>query len=231
MKENSERINRMVEIMNKIKAVVFDVDNTLIDRRIAFKRLCDYLIDKYSPLYPYEGTREDLIQYLIEIDGDGYGGLHNFIPKLKNWKLPLTTEDFIKERNAVFGKLSVPMPELYEVLNYLKTKYKLGIITNGYSSVQRDKIETVGITGYFDDIIVSGEEDFAKPDPRIFRLSCRNLGVQPKETVFVGDYYPNDIVGAISAKIMPIWITDNPDEHKEFDGIRIKELKELLKLL
>jgi putative hydrolase of the HAD superfamily len=218
--------------MENIKAVIFDVDETLVNRKEAFLRFCEYLIEKYSSKYPYEGKKEELIEYMIKIDEGGYGGIQTFIPRLSEvWTLPHSVEEFVKERNEVFGKMTTPFSELYEVLETLKKKYKLGIITNGYSSVQREKIKTVGIDKYFDDIIVSGEQEFAKPDPRIFQLSCSNLGVKPEEAVFVGDYYPNDIEGAIMAKIMPIWITDHPDEHKEYKGIRITRLKEILELL
>jgi putative hydrolase of the HAD superfamily len=218
--------------MDHIKAVVFDVDNTLVNRKAAFLRFCDYLIDHYANDYPYLGAREELIGKMIEADDNGYGGKSNFIPRLQNiWKLQVTTEEFIAQRNSIFGKLSVPMESVYEVLDTLKGRYKLGIITNGYSSVQREKITTVGITDYFDDIIISGEVDFEKPDPRIFRMSCENLRVKPEEMVFIGDYYPNDIAGAIGAKIMPIWITQDPDEHSDYSGIRITHLKELLQLL
>lgn len=217
--------------MNNIKAVIFDVDNTLADRKKAFISLCEYLIHKYSPEHPYYGSKEELVEYMILIDKDGYGGIRNFIPKLKlKWEIPLTTDEYITERNEIFGKLSVPMEGLYEVIPELKKRYKLGIITNGYTKVQRDKIDEIGITDYFDDIIVSEEAGFAKPDAKIFHMSLNNLNVKPEEAVYVGDYYPNDIEGALNAKIKPVWITDRPDEHEEYDGIRIHELKDLLKL-
>lgn len=218
--------------MNNIKAVIFDVDNTLADRRKAFIRLCDYLIDKYSPEHPYQGPKEKLVEYMILIDKDGYGGIRNFIPKLKQkWELPLTTDEYIKERNEIFGKLTVPMDGLYEVIPELKKKYKLGIITNGYTRVQRDKINEIGITEYFDDIIVSEEAGFAKPDSKIFDMSLKNLNIKPEEAVYVGDYYPNDIAGALNAKIKPVWITDRLDGYDEYNGIRIHELKDLLRVL
>ncbi len=218
--------------MHKIKAVIFDIDNTLINRKKAFLQLCDYFINTYAPIYPYEGTREDLIKKLVEIDANGYGGHENFMPKLRKvWILPHTVQEFMKERNMIFGKLTIPYPETNEVLATLKGKYKLGVITNGYSSVQREKIRVAGITHYFDDIIVSGEEEFAKPDPRVFLLSCEHLGVSVEEVVYVGDYYPNDIEGAISAGIAPFWISENPEEHPEYEGIRVTRLKDILKFL
>lgn len=218
--------------MNNTKAVIFDIDDTLVDRNTAFLRLCHYLIDKYSVLYPYSISRDDLINYMIEIDAGGYGGLINFIPKLnKVWQLPVTSQEFIQERNAIFGKFTVPFPETHNVLEYMKARYKLGVITNGYSAVQREKIRVAQLEGYFEDIIVSEEAGIAKPDRRIFLLSCSNLGVKPEEAVYVGDYYPNDIAGALSANITPIWICKNPDAHKDYSGIRISSLKDIMQIL
>lgn len=218
--------------MQNIKAVIFDIDGTLVNRKEAFLRFCDYLIDKYAKDYPYQGTREELMDKLVEIDANGYGGIKNVIPKLADvWKLPHTIEEFMIERNEVFGKLTIPFPETFEVLNALKGRYKLGVITNGYSNVQRDKITAIGIEDYFEDIIVSGEEEFEKPDPRIFLKSLKNLGIKPEEAVYIGDYYPNDISGAINAKIKPIWICEDPDEQKEFDGIRVTRLQDILEYL
>lgn len=219
--------------MNQLKAVIFDVDETLVDRKVAFYKLCNYFIDRYSPQHAYQGSREDLIAFMVEIDAGGYcGGLANFFTKLKKrWLLPHTIEEFITERNQVFGKLVTPFPETKDVLETLKDRYKLGVITNGYSSVQREKIRTINVEHYFDDIIVSGDVEYEKPDSRIFLLSCEHLGVKPEEAVYVGDYYPNDIAGALSANIKPIWITEDPDEHKEYSGIRINRLKDLIDLL
>ncbi len=216
-----------------IKAVIFDLDGTLIDRRKAFLSLCEYLIDKYAKTYPYSITKDELVKAMINIDANGYGGLRNFMPKLQDyWKIPLTTEEFIRERNDNFGKFTVALPGMHEVLSELKTSFKLGMITNGFSTVQREKLLVAQITEYFDDIIVSGEVPYEKPEPEIFLMSCSRLGVEPEEAVFVGDYYPNDIAGALAAGIKPIWIVEDPmNPMAGYNGIRIGSILELPELL
>ncbi len=218
--------------MNKIKAVIFDVDETLVDRKAAFVRFCEHMIDTYAKEYPFRGTRDELLAYMNTIDKNGYAALSDFLVKLKEyWPLPLTISEFITYRNDIFGFLTVSYPETKEVLDSLAGKYKLGVITNGYSKVQRKKIEMIGVTHYFDDIIVSGEEDFAKPDARIFLKSCEHLGIRPEEAVYIGDYYPNDIEGALSANITPIWICQDPKEHPEYQGIRVARLRDIVQYI
>lgn len=215
-----------------MKAVIFDVDETLADRKAAFVRFCNYMMDTYAKEYPFRESREDMIAYMIEIDKNGYSKLDHFLEDLKKrWPISLTAPEFITFRNNIFGALTVSYPETKEVLDALTGRYKLGVITNGYSEVQRRKIEMIGITHYFEDIIVSGEEDFAKPDTRIFLKSCERLGVKPEEAVYVGDYYPNDIEGAVRAGITPIWICQDLKEHPEYQGIRVSRLREILQFI
>ncbi len=218
--------------MKNIRAVIFDIDETLVDRKAAFLKLCDYLIDKYAKDYPFQMSRDELIKYLVKVDKNGYSPLEDIIPKLDPvWKLPLSPAEFVQERNSIFGKLTVPYPKTYEVLEALKGKYILGVITNGFSHVQREKIITVKIESYFEDILVSGDVDYSKPDPRIFALSCRRLGVEPEEAVYVEDHYRNDITGALGAGITPIWINNDLQEHPEYTGIRVSSLGEILNYL
>jgi HAD superfamily hydrolase (TIGR01549 family) len=54
------------------------------------------------------------------------------------------------------------------VLSSLKSKYRLNLVTNGPSDIQRAEIDVLQIASYFDDVVVAGEVGYAKPDPRIF---------------------------------------------------------------
>jgi putative hydrolase of the HAD superfamily len=84
--------------------------------------------------------------------------------------------------------------------------------------------------------VVSSEVGFSKPDPEIFRLACRNLNVDPGESVFVGDLYDLDVVGALNAGMKPAWIRrDFSDEHeskkKAFELGSLSELSSFLAAL
>ena len=115
-----------------------------------------------------------------------------------------------------------------EILNYLKEKYTLHIITNGFQEIQGLKIDGGGIRSYFTQIIVSEEQGVYKPDERIFRLAEKLSGATREDCVMIGDNLESDIQGALNAGWEAIHLdNDNTAEHQ---GIRIGELMDLKKL-
>lgn len=124
--------------------------------------------------------------------------------------------------------------DVIECLEQLRDRYRLGIITNGSSDHQREKIERTNIAGFFDTIIISEEVGIGKPDLRIFNLALERLAVDPKAVVLIGDSLKRDVQGAQNAGITGIWI--NRGEIKEEDqkvipDIQIKSLSKLLCIL
>lgn len=119
-------------------------------------------------------------------------------------------------------------------LEQLRDKYRLGIITNGSSDHQREKIEQTKIAEFFETVIISEEVGLGKPDPRIFNVALERFAVDSRKTVLIGDTIENDIHGARNAGIRGIWI--NRGEIKEEDqkvipDIQIKSLSELPSVL
>jgi len=86
-----------------------------------------------------------------------------------------------------------------EILNYLRPKHTLHIITNGFREIQGIKIDSGGIRDFFQNIIISEEHGLYKPDERIFRLAEHLSGAEPAECVMIGDNFENDVQGAIKA--------------------------------
>jgi HAD superfamily hydrolase (TIGR01549 family) len=91
-------------------------------------------------------------------------------------------------------------------LEALRPRYKLGLITNGPSAIQRRKIERFGLADHLDLLIVSGEVGVAKPDPAIFMLALEQLGVSADQALFVGDSPEYDLRGAEAAGMAFVWM-------------------------
>jgi putative hydrolase of the HAD superfamily len=104
-----------------------------------------------------------------------------------------------KRRHVVF-------PESRAVLVALHHRVKLGMITNGASDIQREKIVGSELAAYFDTIVVSGEEGFGKPKPEIFRLTIDRLDADESSAVMIGDSLARDVAGAASVGIKSIWV-------------------------
>lgn len=83
-----------------------------------------------------------------------------------------------------------------EILDYLKPKYKLHIITNGFHEVQRKKMKNSGILKYFDVIVDSEMAGVKKPNPKIFEMALETAVTSPLQSLMIGDSIEADILGA-----------------------------------
>ncbi|MGO4886883.1 HAD family hydrolase [Anaerobacillus sp. MEB173] len=129
-------------------------------------------------------------------------------------------------------------PFLYEdtfkVLDELKDKYQLILLTNGSPTLQNEKLDmTPELVPYFDHIIVSGAFGRGKPDPAIFEHVLFLLSINKDEAVMVGDNLHTDILGSNRIGMRNVWI--NRDGKDIVDDIHptheIKQLSELPKLV
>jgi putative hydrolase of the HAD superfamily len=101
----------------------------------------------------------------------------------------------------------VPLSGVEAFLRRLQETYRVGLLTNGPSVAQRDKLTTLGWTDLFDAALVTGELDAGKPDPAAFEALLDALGSDPGETVYVGDDIDADIAGAADAGLVPVQVT------------------------
>ncbi|XP_063605407.1 neurochondrin homolog [Penaeus indicus] len=108
-------------------------------------------------------------------------------------------------------------PSVTSMLDELATDFNLGLITNGPSVAQWEKINEIGCKKYFDSIIVSGDLEVEKPDKDIYHMACGELQVRPSECIMVGDKLETDILGGLNAGLAAtVWINSkNKDPSKE----------------
>ncbi|GIV03388.1 MAG: haloacid dehalogenase [Fimbriimonadales bacterium] len=97
-------------------------------------------------------------------------------------------------------------PDAKPVLDALRGKYRLGLITNGPADVQRSEIETLGIEGYFDHILIEGEMQIGKPAKEVFEKASSKWNCEPSQMLFVGNSFDHDVLGAKSAGWQALWM-------------------------
>jgi HAD superfamily hydrolase (TIGR01509 family) len=84
--------------------------------------------------------------------------------------------------------------------------YGLGLLTNGLSDGQWEKIRSLRIEPHFDAVVVAGDVNVYKPDPRAFAVLLARLGARASQALFVGDSYEMDIRGAHAAGLATAWV-------------------------
>ncbi|WP_165020226.1 YjjG family noncanonical pyrimidine nucleotidase [Dysgonomonas sp. ZJ279] len=98
-----------------------------------------------------------------------------------------------------------------ELLDYLKSKYRLHIISNGFTEIQYTKMKSAGLNPYFDKVILSDGVGVNKPHPDIFNFALKEAGVNPQDVIMIGDNLQTDIIGAMNSKIDQVWFNPNDE--------------------
>jgi len=111
-------------------------------------------------------------------------------------------DSFQRHRRATH----IVFPEVVSVLQSLRQRYRIAIVTNGAPDLQQEKIAGARLGEYFDVIVISGQVGHGKPDPRVFQSALSQLGVTASEAVMVGDNAMRDIGGAQDMGIGGIWV-------------------------
>lgn len=191
----------------RLKAVLFDLDGTLFDRDASFVELVQ---DQYHCFAAEleRIPREVFVRRVVEMDGHGYvDKLVVYRDLAREFFLPETTGErlTIHFRDA-YASYSRCFPEVPSALADLRAHgMKLGIITNGSTSMQEQKIRQLGITDLMDEVLISEREGLRKPDRKIFERALERLRVVPAEAWYVGDHPLVDVRGAFEAGLTPVW--------------------------
>lgn len=214
-----------------IKAIIFDFDGTLSNRQVnAYKIFDEYLKPYFKDLSDIE--YESVLQDMMIFDCNGSMKityrLAAFISKYGDHLPKDFEEKFTRWYIDYMWKYSTLKEETIDMLNDLKKDYKLAILSNGDSKSQHDKIDYVNLPQYFDEVVVSEDYGVSKPNKKIFEITAEKLGVKCEECIFIGDTFSSDILGAIRANMVPVWIF--PIEERPADrykGYRIEKLTQL----
>ena len=229
-----------MRLKDKIKFIYFDLDNTIWD----FK--------KNTMIALQEVYNEKIKNNKINIDFNHFSDVYtNNNEKL--WRAlergEITAEDLkiirfdqtikelgmiglvkVEELNTLYMKNLVQLPNLIpntrKILEYLVTKYKMGILSNGFNQSQHKKLSNSGIIQYFDPIITSDAAGVSKPHAKMFHYAIEKSGFKASEIAYVGDDYKVDILAANEVGITGI-LLDPKNNIKDDNIIKITDLVEL----
>ncbi|WP_039057547.1 pyrimidine 5'-nucleotidase [Enterobacter sp. Bisph1] len=190
--------------------ILFDADETLFTFD-AFGGLQRMFLD-YSVTF----TDQDFLEYQsvnkplwVDYQNGAISALQLQTQRFQSWserlKVPAGSlnEAFL---NAM-AEICAPLPGAVSLLNSLKGKVKIGIITNGFTALQQIRLERTGLRDYFDLLVISEQVGVAKPDARIFDYALRQAGNPDRARVLmVGDTAESDILGGNNAGIATCWL-------------------------
>ncbi len=201
----------------KVRAVLFDFDDTLQSRPAAYKRYADRFVKHHFPsLSAEEQAARALDMWHRNGDGHAHKNGSHYIPypvyfqeliDVWGWQNPPTIDELTAECRQVLASETVLFDDARPMMETLrKNGFTVGLITNGYSSMQGRKLDISGLRPLLDLAVVSGDEGIRKPDPEIFRRAAARLGVSPADCVYVGDHPYYDLSGATAAGMRVLYV-------------------------
>ncbi|WP_040203431.1 HAD family hydrolase [Neobacillus jeddahensis] len=211
-----------------VKAVLFDLDGTLLNRDESVKRFIENQYERLNKWISHI-PKSKYISRFIELDNHGYVWKDKVYQQLtQEFHITgLTSEDLLQDYLSGFKNHCIPFAHHTQMMEELKSKnLLLGMITNGYGQFQLDTIKALGIEQYFDVILVSEWEGIKKPDPLLFTRALERLHVSPNQSVFVGDHPENDVKAAQNIGMKAVWKKDCHWDYAEADFI-VNDLAEI----
>ena len=123
------------------------------------------------------------------------------------------------------------VPHSIEILEYLRTKSQLHILTNGFTEVQINKLHNCGLENYFSSMTTSEMVGQNKPRPEIFHQALTSVHARKKDSIMIGDDLEVDILGARNFGIAQVYLNRDGVNHSESVTYEITSLLELKQIL
>jgi putative hydrolase of the HAD superfamily len=239
-----------------IRAVAFDVNGTLV--RILTDEGMEQIFRSAAHFLTYQGI--DLHRHQVrelyfgtlrqqqrtspeehpEFDAVGIwrsiidGNATDFtrtLPAGKLEQMPL----FLAEMSRGISRRRLGLyPHVREVLDVLRERYPLALVTDAQSAYTRGELHKVGLLDYFDPIVISGDHGYRKPDRRLFQFALDRMGVAAENALYVGNDMHRDIFGAREAGMPTVMFESGQGKSAYLDCVpdyRITDFRDLLKIL
>jgi len=226
----------------KVRAVFFDIDDTLFDSkrlaRISRINAVKAMIECGLPITDVM-TGYNLLMKVVKKYGSNYD--HHFDKLLEilgcKWDAKIIAAGIVAYHDTKLAYLK-PEPDVVPTLIALRDRgYKLGIVSNGRSIKQWEKLIRLRLHHLFHTVVISEDVGAEKPDTKIFHAALEQLDVKPEQAIYVGDRLETDVLGANKAGLISVRIIRREEENKQSlrDELQpkyaIRRFHELLEIL
>jgi putative hydrolase of the HAD superfamily len=239
-----------------IRALIFDINGTLID--IETDERMEQAYRAVAHFLTYQGIslhRGEVLNLYFQIMKEQFERSTEIFPEfdvVAVWREVLERHASNCTRTLAPGKLQqLPLflaelqrgisrkrlslfPQVLEVLDQLREHYLLAVVSDAQSAYALPELNAVGLHGYFDPVIISGDYGYRKPDARLFQKALDGLQVSPGQAIFIGNDGYRDIFGARQLGIKTVLFRHTQDmtrpNEAEPDYI-IREFGELTRAL
>lgn len=234
------------EPMNKIKHIFFDLDNTLWDYRRNAKIALEDLYKEYGIEEKYGLSFQAFFPVYEKINEALWEAYRNDEISKEELRIKRFTDtfhelgveetDFVEEMEEKFLTAVSNNQHLVEgtveLLDYLKDKYSLHILTNGFAELLDKKIDASELKGRFRTITTGEEAGAAKPAAVSFETAMKKAGAATGDSIYIGDDWVADIVGATDIGMKAIFFNPLSEKHSWIEGVpvidKLIEVKEHL---
>lgn len=218
--------------MNKIKAIGFDLFNTLV---IAKPHILDEAMGRLIDSLRQSGVSLDneqfkknyqkaALTFVTKAQKEGRETHNRFwiCAALQRQGYDILPDDAriaiaVEAYFSTFFLHCYLVPDTKKMLGTLRNVYRIGLLTNfTHGPAAREIIDTLGLTPFFDVVLISGELGYRKPHPFVFRHLIEYLGVEKEQILYVGDDPEPDIRGAQKAGLQPVLTTYVRDQNIPF---------------
>jgi HAD superfamily hydrolase (TIGR01549 family) len=231
---------------SNIRAVLFDIDDTLFDRSRAQGIILELIVKKFPQAFRSMEINRILEAFMesdrITVEAFTAGAPSEGLRDVRSrhfLRLLGITEDYADAITEMYVReypsVSAPVDGAVPLVKKLSRRFKVGAVSNGLPDVQYRKLDTLGLRDLFACIVLSEEIGIRKPDPGIFHRAAALLHVQPSQCLYVGDSYSNDIVGAKTSGMTTCWLCrdasypENAVVHTDYVVGNLEELNRILK--
>ena len=224
-----------------VKAVLIDIDNTILDFTKSADKAIKICAGKSGLTLP-----ENYLETFLQVNDRLWGLLEQRKIKKQDiydrrWTEIFTAlridrdgRKFEEEFRSTIRDVAIPVDGAEEILRYLSSKYPVYCASNASRERQEHRLSLNGFDKFISGLFISEDIGFQKPAKEFFDACKAALyPVMPEETVMIGDSLSADIAGARNAGIQSIWFNIKKESSEKYEAslISVNHLSEIKNII